>query len=42
MQLALEETVELSVYAFPSAEGLVEDAIMCRCGTSAVKVYELP
>jgi hypothetical protein len=30
MQLAMEETVELSVYAFPSAEGLVEDAIMCR------------
>jgi hypothetical protein len=30
MHLGMEETVELSVYAFPVAEGLVEDVIMCR------------
>lgn len=30
VNLAMDETVELSVYAFPSAEGLVEDVVMCR------------
>jgi len=34
MDLAMEDTVELSVYAFPTAEGLVEDTIMCRYGHS--------
>jgi hypothetical protein len=30
MDLGMDETVELSVYAFPVAEGLVEDVVMCR------------
>jgi hypothetical protein len=30
VNLALDETVELSVYAFPPSEGLVEDVVMCR------------
>lgn len=31
MALGLEETLELSVFAFPLVEGLVDDVIMCRC-----------
>jgi hypothetical protein len=31
MALAVEEVQELSVFAFPKQEGLVEDVIMCRC-----------
>jgi hypothetical protein len=30
MDLAMDETLDLSVFAFPTAEGLVEDVIMCR------------
>lgn len=30
MDLAKDETLDLSVFAFPTAEGLVEDVIMCR------------
>jgi hypothetical protein len=31
MDLARDETAELSVFAFPGSEGLLEDVIMCRC-----------
>jgi hypothetical protein len=30
MDLAMDETLDLSVFAFPTAEGLEEDVIMCR------------
>lgn len=30
MDLAMDETLDLSLFAFPTAEGLVEDVIMCR------------
>lgn len=31
LDLGLGETAELSVFAFPAAEGLLEDVVMCRC-----------
>jgi hypothetical protein len=30
MDLAIDETQELCVYAYPTAIGLAEDVVMCR------------
>ena len=30
MDLAIDETQDLCLYAYPTAEGLVEDVVMCR------------
>jgi hypothetical protein len=36
MDLAIDETQELTVLAYPGVEGTFEDVVMCRCVLSLV------